>query len=356
VVNLPARGSAAGLAALLAGGAVAFAGAAAHAESSSVAFRFADDRIIESSGLAVSARHDGVSYTHNDSGGGPVVYAVGADGATKAALTLRGAPDRDWEAIAPGRDPQGRPAVWVGDIGDNITGWTDIRIMRFTEPETLKDADVPFTVFRFKYADGRSRNAEALLADPRTGRLYVVSKRTSGDAAVYRAPEKLSTVGFNLLRKVADAPAEVTDAAYTKDGAHAVLRGYFYAKVVDRDWKVVDSMTPPLQMQGESVAAGADGRSMLFGSEGLESAVWRVPLPQTLGGAGEDVTATPSPTSTKKAEKKKATSRPKPPKATASPAPSGTSQGLPGVDGKMIAGLAALGLGALILVLAVRRG
>ena len=259
------RGSAAAVAVVVAGGAVALAGAAAYADSSAVAFRFADDRIIESSGLAVSTLHDGVTYTHNDSGAQPIVYAVGPDGKTEAALTLRGAPDRDWEAIAPGKDPQGHPAIWVGDIGDNITGWTDIRVMRFREPETLKDGDVPFTTFRFKYADGKSRNAESLLCDPRTNRLYIVSKRTSGDAAVYRAPEKLKTTGFNLLKRVAAAPAEVTDAAFTKDGEHAVLRGYFYAKVVDRDWKIVGTMTPPLQMQGESVAATSDGRAMLFG-------------------------------------------------------------------------------------------
>jgi hypothetical protein len=255
--------------------------------------------------------------------------------------------------MAPGRDPQGHPALWVGDIGDNITGWTDSRIIRVREPETLTDADVPFTVFRFRYADGRSRNAEALLADPRTGRLYVVSKRDQGDAAVYRAPEKLRTDGFNLLRRVADAPAEVTDAAFTSDGGHAVIRGYFYAKIVDRDWKVVDTMTPPLQMQGESVAAAPDGRAMYFGSEGVGSTVWRVPLPERLGGTGED--PTPTPAATKKAKGAKAKAKAKS-KATPSPEPAAGSEGLPGVDGKMIAGLGALGLGGHILDLVARRG
>ncbi len=324
----------------------------AHAETDE-AFRFGDDRIIESSGLAASSLHDGVVYTHNDSGGGPVVYAVGSDGKTRAALTLRGAPDRDWEAIAPGRDPEGRPALWVGDIGDNIIGWDDIRVLRVREPDKLDDADVPFTRYKFRYADGKSHDAEALLADPRTGRLYVVTKEDKDTAGVYRAPENLEADKTNVLKRVADAPAEVTDGAFTRDGSHIVLRGYLSAKVFDRDWKPVGSMSAPLQMQGESVAAASDGHAMLFGSEGLGSAVWRVSLPEKFGGekgSDDDETAAPKKTAEKADDVEEKSTE------SASPDPEAEPQGLPGVDGKLVAGLGALGLGALILVLVVRRG
>jgi hypothetical protein len=37
----------------------------------------------------------------------------------------------------------------------------------------------------------------------------------------------------------------------------------------------------PLQYQGESITVAADGRSVLVGSEGPASEVWRVPLPES---------------------------------------------------------------------------
>lgn len=340
----------AALAAGVAAAALGCLATGASADSERV-FQFDDDRIVESSGLAASAVHDGVVYTHNDSDAGPVVYAVGPDGRTRAALTLRDAPARDWEAIAPGPDPDGRPALFVGDIGDNILGWDDIRVMRFREPDELADGEVDFKLFRFRYADGKSRNAEALLVHPKTGRLYVVSKEDDG-GAVYRAPAELKTGAVNLLRKVADAPATVTDGAFTTDGKHAVLRGYFYADIVDSEWDKVDKMSATWGMQGESVAATTDGEAMLFGSEGLGSSVYRVDLPDRIGDG-----ASPSPSPSKKAKGKGK-------RASASPSPGSdedddgesTHEGLPFVDGRAIAGVGALSLGALILVLFVRRG
>ena len=43
----------------------------------------------------------------------------------------------------------------------------------------------------------------------------------------------------------------------------------------------VGSFELPLQFQGESITVTADGRSVLAGSEGPESEVWRVPLPES---------------------------------------------------------------------------
>lgn len=39
-------------------------------------FKLQDEPITESSGLAVSVRHQGIVYTHNDSSDGPRVYAA----------------------------------------------------------------------------------------------------------------------------------------------------------------------------------------------------------------------------------------------------------------------------------------
>lgn len=144
-------------------------------------FRIRDERISESSGLAVSPTHKGIVYTHNDSGHGPQIYAIGPDGRTRATFTIGNAEARDWEAIAASTDrATGRGVLWIADIGDNLDGaWPDVSVYKVAEPRTMKDATLRATRYRFRYADG-PRNAEGVMVDPRTGRLYVVSKEFSG--------------------------------------------------------------------------------------------------------------------------------------------------------------------------------
>src|SRR5262245_13224949 len=175
--------------------------APARAAAATVQFTIADDRITESSGLAASRRFKGVVYTHNDSEDDARVFALGSDGQTRAVLTLDGAQARDWEAIATGTDDEGRPALYIGDIGDNLGGaWSEIWIFRILEPQELTDRTVPHQRFRFRYADG-PRDAEAMLVDPGTNRIYVVSKDASG-GAFYAAPQQLSPSKVNVLKRV----------------------------------------------------------------------------------------------------------------------------------------------------------
>jgi hypothetical protein len=81
--------------------------------------RFADTRINESSGLAASACSDDYFFTHNDSGDGPRVYAVDRRGKTLTVFTVQGAESLDWEDMARGPGPGGKPALFLADIGDN---------------------------------------------------------------------------------------------------------------------------------------------------------------------------------------------------------------------------------------------
>ncbi|MFB7617232.1 hypothetical protein [Kitasatospora sp. NPDC056181] len=265
----------AALAAALTLTALAAAPPARAADGAGQAFTITDPRITESSGLAASLAHPGVYWTHNDSDDGPYVYAVDSQGRTVATVTLRGTEPRDVEAISLG--PDGR--LYVGDLGDNLGGkWSEVWIYSFAEPAELRDQSVDVIRYRVRYEDG-PRDAEALMVHPVTGRAYIASKKQGG-GGLYEGPEKLSTAGINTFRRIGDVPW-VTDGAFSPDGTRLVLRGYLSAGLYR--WKdgaptELGPLAAPLQRQGESVTFTADGRSVLYGTEGKDSPVWREPL------------------------------------------------------------------------------
>jgi hypothetical protein len=339
---------------LVAGAASAGAPATGADDGRSVLFRYTDQRITESSGLAVSLRHRGVVFTHNDSGNPPQVFAVDSrTGNTTATLTLNGASDRDWESITECPGPGG-PMLWVGDIGDNLGIYRTYKLLGVREPAELRTGDVPFDSYDIAYADGKARNAETLLCRPSDNALFVVSKQDAGQAAVWAVPTPLQPGRVNVMHRVAGAPAIVTDGTFLPGSKHVVLRGYNEAWVLDAaTWRTVATFTPPIQIQGESVTATLDRNSLLFGSEGLNSAVWRVPLPRDpaqLAGTGGPSPGDGEPTETPSVSAHHATAKP-----VQKAKPVGNSHGLPGVDGRWVALLSALALGALVLTLAARR-
>ncbi|MBB6173781.1 hypothetical protein HNR23_003841 [Nocardiopsis mwathae] len=269
-------------------------------EGSEIRFRLEDPRIRESSGLAVSQRHEGVVWTHNDSGDYPAeIYAVDENGATVATVTLTGAgvEARDWEAISLGVGDDGEPAIYVGDIGDNFQGaWPNIRVYRIPEPERLTDQTVEATTFTFTYEDG-GRDAEGLMIDPRDNRLYVVSKEIAG--GVYAAPETLDPDGANTLTRIDSAPLYATDAAFAPDGSQYAIRTYWGATLYDATDGVpgrsIERITLPKMEQGESLTYLPDGSGLLAGSEGDNSPVWYVPL-------ADAVSPSPSPADPERAD------------------------------------------------------
>jgi hypothetical protein len=242
-----------------------------------VLLRIDDPRVVESSGLVASRRHAGVLWIHNDSGDAARLFAVGRGGRVLATLRLAGVQARDWEAMAVGRDDRGAPALFVGDIGDNQGVWPSVAVYRVAEPARLRDATVRAERYRLRYPDG-PRDAEALLVDPRGNRLYVASK-DEARGSLYQAPAALRGDRVNLLRRVGRVPPLVTDGGFSPDGRTLVLRDYQAAHVYAASGGRLATVPLPLQQQGESIAFSADGRSLLAGSEGGGSEIWRVPLP-----------------------------------------------------------------------------
>ncbi|MDT5106583.1 MAG: hypothetical protein QOI25_4096 [Mycobacterium sp.] len=256
-----------------------------------------DPRISESSGLVRSVRHPTLLWTHNDGGSTAEIYGINSKGRTVAQITLRGIDPYDPEAISRGKDSKGRPAIFLGDIGDNGERRRNVSVFRVTEPKSLGRRTIKPTWFRFKYEDG-PHDAEALLIDPRDGRLWIATKSLS-NGGLYVAPRKLVTQshGINRLRRVADVPPLTTDATFLPNGKF-VLRTYSSGFLYDAPGQLREELTLPIQPQAESVAY--DGKRLLLGSEGPHSLVLAVALPS--GALGES-TPTPTPSAT-------ATSRP----------------------------------------------
>ena len=256
--------------------AIVLLGATLAATSPEPLLRIQDPALVESSGLAASVWHEGILWTHADGGSVAEVRALDSGGETVATVTLEGIDPYDPEALAPGVDDAGEPALFLGDVGDNDAQRPDVSVFRFAEPRRLSDGTVEATWFRFIYPDG-PHDAEALLVHPGTGRLLIATK-SAGGGGLYEAPSNLLTAdeGSNRLVRVADVPPLVTDGAYLPDGRLA-LRTYASVFVYDRPGHQVATATLPLQPQGESLAV--DGDRFLVGSEGPRSTVYAVPIP-----------------------------------------------------------------------------
>ncbi|MGZ8744872.1 MAG: hypothetical protein ACXWXO_18295 [Nocardioides sp.] len=236
-----------------------------------VAFRFADPAIVESSGLTAA---NGLVTTVNDSGDSARAFTVDATSGRTVGVTTWAGDVSDVEALAPAGDGE----VWVGDIGDNAAARDEVTVTRV--PVGRGDRSVAGESFRLVYPDGPA-DAEALLAHPRTGRLFVVTKGVFG-GDVYAAPSALRADASNTLRLLGDAPGIVTDGAFFPDGRHLLLRNYGRAFVLSfPSLEPVGGFDLPAQKQGEGIAVAPDG-TVYASSEGLRSAVLRIALPEDI--------------------------------------------------------------------------
>lgn len=261
-------------------------------------FRFQDPAIVESSGLVV---RDGLVVTVNDSGDGARVFTVDLRDGSTVGVTEWDDDPHDLEALA----PAGRGQVWVADTGDNLGNRTSVTVTRV--PVGRGDRSVDGEQFELTYPDGPN-DAEALLAHPVTGRLYVVTKGVLA-GRIHEAPATLSASAPNPLTPIGDAPGLVTDGAFFPDGRHLVLRNYGKATVLTFPGLAeVAEFQLPSQQQGEGIAVAPDGQVYLS-SEGARSPLLRLRLPDDVRRAVTESTpsSTPSP-------------------STSSPAPSDTSQ------------------------------
>lgn len=271
--------------------------AVAASPSPEVLCEFTDPRLTEISGMAPSALHPGVMWVHNDSGDEAKMYALQLnDCSVVGELTLLGVSARDFEGLAAGVDPKGRPVLWVGDIGDNRDSWNYVSIYRIREPKKLGNTSGQVKRYRFTY-DDRPHNAETILADPRSQQVWIVTKQLAS-GSIYALPKNMKKSGVNIAKKIGSASGLITDGAMKPDGTGFVLRDYFDAQFFGGlpAGELVEEIELPAQPQGEAIAWLPGENAVVIASEG-DNRLLRVPVdPATATGTsqGESVVPTPA--------------------------------------------------------------
>lgn len=239
----------------------------------------------EVSGIAASARYPDMFWVHNDSGEDfGRIFLIDDLGRHRATVNLLGVDNRDWEDIAVGPGPEpNRGYIYIGDIGDNKERYEYHFIHRLPEPEIVFSETEAATVtvesgvdtLRYRYADGRP-DAEALMIDPWTSELYVLSKdKSHADLYSMRYPANLETevVADHLARL---PYSEIVAADISVNGNGIILKNYKTVFAWERndaesveDTLLEEPVFPPYdpEPQGEAITFARDGKGFYTLSE-----------------------------------------------------------------------------------------
>eukprot|EP00439_Symbiodinium_sp_Y106_P055752 s409_g7.t1 len=228
-----------------------------------------ESRINECSGLAASRLKDDVYWINNDSGDGPMLYAINLRGDHLARIKVVNVEwANDWEDTADALHPKwglGCPEqgsyIYVADTGDNYRNRWSVQIYRFKEPPIPDnrgrndDIEVSADKFDIKYPGG-AYDCEAMFVDQRSnGRVYVITK---GDN---RNSEPRWRGGDLFYIDLPARPA--SDLTFQETGLR--IPACYVNKADER--------------QGEAIAFGKNGDHYITVSEGRNPPVWYFSLP-----------------------------------------------------------------------------
>ncbi|MFV0389949.1 MAG: hypothetical protein ACK5NT_14490 [Pyrinomonadaceae bacterium] len=257
--------------------------------------RISSEYISESSGLVFSKCNNGVLWTHNDSGNSNEIFALNTEGKFLGRWQVTNSTNIDWEDIATKKTGE-KCFLLIGDFGGNAAPRNDFVIFKVAEPK-VSPADAkqgtlsrtePASKLVFKYPD-KNQDAEALVVNPNTNALYIITKNLNDSAVVYKitgekpfeTAEKLYAINLPALPK-----GSVTGGDVAPDGKHLVLTDYFlaYEYVLperENDFEKIFTQSPnPIEIgerkQGEAIAYSLNGNSILVTSEGHNSPLIRV--------------------------------------------------------------------------------
>ncbi len=254
--------------------------------------KLANEKINESSGLAVSRRKKDVFWTHNDSGDKAVIYAFDNKGKDLGTFSVIGAGARDWEDMASFTIGK-KHYLLLADIGDNNKQRKTCELYIVPEPSLDKKDNQKKTVqvgikIIFTYPDG-AHDCESVAIDPAGKTIYLATKANTDDAQIYSIPLPARTPAAPVKAKaVARLPvAYATAMDISADGRRAVVLSYGDAMEFTRSdnqtWAQAFAAKPrsihmPARKQGESICYGLDGKTLYLTSEKTPTPLWVVPV------------------------------------------------------------------------------
>lgn len=256
----------------------------------------------EASGLAASHRSPNLLWTHNDSGGEPVLFALeSGSGALRGRLRLAGVTNYDWEDIT-SFTLDGRHWLLIADTGDNFAQRGGGVVLHVVEepaatalsPDRELTASPAYSI-HFIFEHG-ARDCEAVAVDPRERAVWLLTKRDV-PARLYRLPlqaapaEQPAAARFmanvthlrqpTALQRLVESPNSAmrgmpTAMDFSPDGSAAVVLIYgdllLFKRQPGETWTEALAREPvelpghPFP-QAEAVAFSADGRSIHLCSE-----------------------------------------------------------------------------------------
>ena len=236
----------------------------------------AEPSIRESSGLAISYRHPGLFWTHNDSGDEPRLFAFDEQGRHRGTCHLSGAMARDWEDMG-SFQWRGQDLLFVGDVGDNLGQRSSCQVYLFAEPPSPDGEARVLQTLEFSYEDG-PRDCEALALDGSRREFLLVEKRLSLSSAVYRLPWTAGPAGERrLAQRIATIPLPwATSMDISSDGRRAIVAtygsAYEFSRQPEESWQTALARAGrmielPHRTQGETICYGPDGVSLFLTSE-----------------------------------------------------------------------------------------
>lgn len=250
--------------------------------------------IDEASGMTAGVNNPGLLWVHNDSGDEARIFLIDEEARYVATYYLEGVEAEDWEDItsAPGSG-EGRHYLYIGDTGDNKARRDHVKIHRVEEPARRDEQAYTDTISRdristfvLRYEDG-PRDAETLLADPLSGRFYVVTKREE-KVRVYETSLPGEPAGDTLILKYrGELPyKKMVGGEISADGTEVLLKNYMKIWY----WKRQSGQSVPELLrqkprrlpydpepQGEAIAWKKDGSGFFTVSEekkGLKSVLY----------------------------------------------------------------------------------
>ena len=266
------------------------------------------EAINEASGLIAT---ENWIWIHNDSGDSATLYAIDCEGNKRATSKIEGAFARDWEDMTDFSE-NGKDYFLIGDIGDNKERSPEVTFYVIEKPSSDTPSSLLYT-FTATYENIGSKDAEAIIVDPNTNELMLITKGRDGIfhflTGAFPLPSEYSTSPiiddpkFNarkiVLSEIHQEPFAtpplnrqeqsrlITSATLHPNGNQLIIRNYLtakiYTKTTEQSWSEALKETPcklplPLQQQGETLDFSPDGNSLWTISEGSKQTLYEIQL------------------------------------------------------------------------------